>query len=433
MNKAWQRVVRMANLIFQQAVDAGQRVAQMRRDACYDIADDHRVADESVPFVMPATTCMPGATTVKVATSSVPKMFLSNDCSFNCAYCGCRCSRDEPQRYVMPPRELARLSVEEATRNGRGVFITSAIYKSADTTQELILETVRAIREDYGYGGYVHAKVMPGADEGLIRRTGRYANRLSVNIEVAKSAGYAMVAKQKSKANILAPMRQISELVSEVRASNRAAGLATTQTTQLMAGATGEDDRVILTLARALYETYRLKRVYYTAFQYSHPAKGYDLSPIATPHWRMARLYQADRLLALYHYAPDELTPPDHAFLEPDIDPKAAWALRNLHRFPVEINTADYEALLRVPGIGITGANRILEARRCGGITHEMLARMRISLRRSAYFITCGGKFTGGRMAESPALRGVLAGQERRSALALPAGQMSFGDLDIGF
>lgn len=265
------------------------------------------------------------------------------------------------------------------------------------------------MREQHGYQGFIHAKVMPGADPLLIDKTGRYANRLSVNIEVAQSSGYERIAKQKNKTNILGPMGSISEQIQGAKYERRK--FATTQTTQLMAGSTGEEDRTIMTLSEALYRKYRLKRVYYTAFQYRHEAKGYeneDLQLTKTPYWRMARLYQADRLLQLYGFTPEDVTPENEPNLSEDIDPKAAWALRHMDLYPVEVNTADYETLIRVPGIGITYAKRIIEARRHCTVTHSLLKRMRVSLKRSIYFITCNGQYMGGSILDSPDVRSVL-------------------------
>ncbi|MBQ8402670.1 MAG: biotin synthase [Clostridia bacterium] len=331
------------------------------------------------------------------------KLGLCGHCAFNCAYCVCRNGNDRPE-YVLEPAQLAQIAVEVNRKTGNGVFITSAIYKTPDITQERIAETVRILRQELGYTGFCHAKVMPGADPALIAATGRYANRLSVNIEVAKSATYAKIAKQKSKATILSPMGEISRQIRE--AAYRRTGtyanrqekpdFAVSQTTQLMAGAAGEDDRTILNLSDALYRKYRLKRVYYTPFTYRYPSKGYEDLPLTqTPYWRVARLYQADRLTQLYRFAPEELTPADAPYLESDIDPKTAWALRHIDLFPVELNTADYDTLLRIPGIGTTYAARIMTARWYAPLSFDTLRQMKISLKRARYFVTCGGKFLG--------------------------------------
>lgn len=337
----------------------------------------------------------------KQAPCTPTKLGLCGHCAFNCAYCACRNGNDRPE-YVLEPADLAKIAVEVNNKTNCGVFITSAIYITPDITQERIAETVRILREELGYTGFCHAKVMPGADPALIAATGKHADRLSVNIEVAKSDTYAKIAKQKSKATILAPMGEISRQIRE--ASYRSAGkpkpaFAVSQTTQLMAGAAGEDDRTILNLSDALYRKYRLKRVYYTPFTYRYPSRGYEDLPLTqTPYWRVARLYQADRLTQLYRFAPEELTPAEAPWLESDIDPKTAWALRHIDLFPVELNTADYDTLLRIPGIGTTYAARIMTARWCAPLSFDTLRQMKVSLKRARYFVTCGGKFLGGEL-----------------------------------
>jgi len=390
----------LPNYIIKHELSPSDKLNIMYADAFYDVADSEREA---------ADIAVASAMQIKAAKAppKVPKVFLSNNCSFNCAYCGCRCTHDK-EKYCFAPKELAQISVDAAKRTGQGIFVTSAVYKNADYTQELIIETVKSIRNDCGYLGYLHAKVMPGADPALIRETGLFANRLSVNIEVARSEGYQMIARQKNKSNILAPMRQISDYIAGARAER--AKFAASQTTQLMAGSTGEDDRTILTLSSAMYKKYRLKRVYYTPFKYEHPAIGYDnLSAVRTPQWRMRRLYQADRLMELYGFAPEEITPPEYTYLEQDLDPKAAWALRHLDIYPVELNTAGYETLLRIPGIGTTFAKRIIEARKICGLTFETVKRMRVPMDKSGKFFTCGGLYMGGLTDNVRAMRAALA------------------------
>ncbi|MHB8962407.1 MAG: helix-hairpin-helix domain-containing protein [Saccharofermentanales bacterium] len=393
----------MSNIILRTALDAADKILLMNEDARYEVAND-RDAEST------AILCSDGIAG-RPAPPKIPKMFLASRCVFNCSYCGCRCSREDRGNYCNTPAELAQMSVDAAVDNGHGVFVTSAIYRDADYTQELLAESVRIMREDLGYGGFIHAKVMPGADPLLIGRTGRYANRLSVNIEVAKSQAYERIAKQKNKTNIMTPMRDISDLIQGAAYDRQR--FATSQTTQLMAGSAQEDDRTIINLSQALYRRYHLKRVYYTAYQYLHEAKGYEdehLPLTSTPYWRMARLYQADRLLQLYGFTPDDIAPAEQPFLESDIDPKAGWALRHLDLYPVEINKADYESLIRVPGIGITYANKIIEARRHCTITHDILRRMRVSLKRCIYFITCNGQYRGGNVLSARNLRDYLTG-----------------------
>ena len=400
----------MANVISRHTPTTEEQLTLMREDARYDVADEREGGHVCIP-----DPSLFSDISAPQPPPKVPKVFLSNNCTFNCAYCGCRCSNESRTRYAFEPADLARIAVAEAEKNGHGVFITSAVDRNADYTEERIVAALRHIRQTLGYVGYVHAKVMPGTDPLLIREAGRYADRLSVNIEVAKSEGYARIAKQKNRTNILTPMQQISDMIRDAgqyRGRGTAGRFASSQTTQLMAGSTGETDRTILTLSQALYRRYRLKRVYYTAFQYRHPARGYDLEPVSTPLWRMRRLYQADRLMQLYGFQPEEIAPEDQPDLQAQVDPKLAWALRNLHLFPVEVNTADYEQLLRVPGIGIVYAKKILRARRWGTVTHEGLSKIGVSLKRSLYFIQCNGQYRGGRVFDNPARLYALFGAD---------------------
>lgn len=399
----------MANIIIPEKPGILDTVEMMGKDARYEVGydgDAERTAAECAINIKS-----------KKSPPKIPKIFMSNNCVFNCAYCGCRCSREDKGTYLYEPEELARIAFSEAKFNTHGIFITSAIYKNADYTQERLAECSRILREDYRYRGFLHTKVMPGADPELINKTGRYADRLSINIEVADSGGYGKIAKQKNKTNILTPMKNISDQITQARYERQK--FAVSQTTQLMAGSTGEDDRTILRLASALYGKYGLKRVYYTAFHYTHEAKGYedqDLSYVQTPYWRMARLYQADRLLELYGFKPEEIADENCPNLEQDIDPKAAWALRHLDLYPVEVNTADYETLLRIPGIGITYAKRIIEARKFCRLTYNTLESMKVSLKRSRYFMTCSGKYYGGNVLFSANLRDfVISGDNRIS------------------
>jgi len=372
-------------------VSTEEKIELMRDDTQFDVADNDNV-------------CVPDLSAIKneikaaPSLPKVPKVMMSNECIFNCAYCGCRAGNERRMRYTNEPKDLAQLSVDEAIKNKHGIFITSAICRNADYTTELIVETLKHIRDEHRYKGYVHAKIMPGTDFDLIRKAGLYANRLSVNIEVAKSEGYEKIAKNKTKENILTPMQHISMLIkaAENDKSRYAPRFAKSQTTQLMAGSTGESDFEILRLSKAMYNKYDLKRIYYTPYHYETPAKGYDdLEFYSTPPWRMKRLYQADRLMQLYGFTPEEITPEQAADLVSDLDPKAAWALRNIDIYPIEVNKADYEMLLRVPGIGTIYAARIIKARKYCKITYDVLKALGVALKRSKHFITCNGKFHG--------------------------------------
>ena len=382
----------MANVIINNPLDPVDKLLLMHQDALFDVVDANNSGMPDLSFIKREIKSKP-------TPPKVPKMFMSNECIFNCAYCGCRSSLDKP-RYTSDPKELAKLSVGEAIKNGHGVFISSGIHKSPDYTEELIIATIKSIRNDLGYKGYVHAKIMPGTSPELIRQAGSYANRIDVNIEVAKSEGYRQIAKHKSKNNILIPMGLIAQYIraaaEEKRLYRHASFFATSQTTQIMAGSTNETDYEILRLSKALYKKYSLARVYYSPYHCLHQSEGYtDLPQIVTPEWRIKRLYQADRLMQLYGFTPEEIAPESESFLSADIDPKAAWVLRHMHLFPVEVNTADYEMLLRIPGIGTTYAKRIVKARRHCRVTHDVLRQLGVSLKRSTHFLTCNGKFHG--------------------------------------
>ena len=357
----------------------------------------------------------------KPSPPTVPKVFVSNDCTFNCAYCGCRCSKDK-RRYTHNTEEIADMALAAADECGHGVFITSAICKNADYTEELIIDTLKVIRHKRGYNGYVHAKIMPGADPLLIRRLGFLADRVSVNIELPHSDGYKILAKQKNRNNILSPMSSVNDFINELNPRRGIKARSDTgrpfapagQTTQMMVGAMGETDRTITVLADSLYKKFDLRRVYYSPFSAPASSCGQDKNEgesgevfggYKTPKWRGRRLYQADRLVKLYGMTPDEILPEHSPNLDFDIDPKAGYALRNIAMFPVEINTADYETLLRIPGIGITSAKKILAARKVAHLTYDKLKYMHVSLSKSKYFITCGGKYYGGNMLDSPQLR----------------------------
>ena len=398
----------MANLIIKQTMGLTEKINLMQRDALFDVSDGNAIYVPDLASIkneIKSTSTLP----------PLPKMMLSNDCIFNCAYCVLRAGRDNNDRYTNSPREMAEMSVKVANASRQGVFISSAVCRNANYTGELILETLKIIRHEHRYTGFIHAKVMPGTDPELIYKTSFYANRMSVNIEVAKSEGYAQIARNKSKEKIIPPMRQICDLIKmgrDYRSANyrHSPFAASSQATQLMAGSTNEKDYEILRLSHALYKKYEMKRVYYTPFHYTWDAKGYnDLPQTATPVWRMKRLYQADRLMEIYGFAPEEIAPESAPNLMYEFDPKAAWAIRNIHLYPVEVNKADYEMLIRIPGIGTTYAKRIIKARKFSIITHDVLKKLGVSLKRSQHFIECNGVFIGEKSSNIDVYKSLLA------------------------
>ena len=340
---------------------------------------------------------------------SLLKILLTNACIYDCAYCVNRRSNDLP-RVAFTPAEVAELTVSFYRRNYiEGLFLSTGVVRSPDYTMELLIETVRLLREEHRFPGYVHLKVIPGADPLLVDAAGRYADRVSVNIELPTAASLERIAPDKNKAAILAPMRRLHEGIAAAAADRRksakAPGFAPAgQSTQLIVGASPESDLQILHLAAGLYRGVGLRRVYYSAFV---PATSDPRLPVAEspPLLREHRLYQADWLLRFYGFAVEELLDEREPDCCPDLDPKTAWALRHLEAFPVEVNHAPLEMLLRVPGIGVRGARRIIRARRAGPLRFEELAALGVVLKRARHFITVGGRFQGGRSDDPDRLR----------------------------
>lgn len=328
---------------------------------------------------------------------SLLKVLLSNDCINDCVYCINRRSNDIP-RSSFSVAEVVDLTINFYRRNYiEGLFLSSGVLKNADYTMELMLQVVKTLRREQNFNGYIHLKVIPGASQGLIREAGYYVDRLSVNIELPSENGLKMLAPQKQKDDILKPMAYIGTKIAanqEEQKQFKKAGqfVPAGQSTQLIVGATSENDLQILRLSEALYQRVNLKRVYYSAYI---PVTSNPLLPaLPTPPLRRENLlYQADWLLRFYGFQADEVLTPAFPFLDPELDPKTSWALRNMHLFPKEINRADYRTLLRIPGIGVKSAERIIKARRFGSLSFTDLGKLGVVLKRARFFITCQGKF----------------------------------------
>lgn len=336
---------------------------------------------------------------------SLLKILMTNYCIYDCAYCVNRCSR-ETKRAILAPEEIADITIQFYRRNYiEGLFLSSGVYGSPDTTTELLIRTARLLREVYHFNGYIHMKGIPGTDESLIRELGQYVDRLSVNIELPSSAGLRLLAPQKTKQSILLPMRTvhtgIMERQEERKKSRKVPSFVPAgQTTQLIIGATPDSDRTILRLSESLYHHVRLKRVYYSAYVPMLHGPGLP-ELVKPPLLREHRLYQADWLLRFYQFTADEILSDDMPDFDLHLDPKACWALRHPDVFPVEINRASYHMLLRVPGIGVQSARRICAARRQAWLSYDSLRRLGIVLKRAKYFITCRGRYYGGRTSQA--------------------------------
>ncbi|MCR5826050.1 MAG: putative DNA modification/repair radical SAM protein [Oscillospiraceae bacterium] len=343
------------------------------------------------------------------------KVLLSNDCSYECSYCVNRRSNDTP-RATFEPRELAELTIGFYRRNYvEGLFLSSAVLVSPDRTTERMIEALRILREEFCFNGYVHAKAIPGTSPELVTRLGLLADRLSVNIELPSEASLRALAPNKTRHAILAPMRQIRDEAAESqqelvkhRCAPRFAPAG--QATQLIVGASGESDRHILNLTESLYTRYRLRRVFYSAYV---PVVENTLLPALDtkpPLLREHRLYQADWLLRFYGFRASELLDESQPDFDPRLDPKCCWALRHPEFFPVEVNRADYETLLRVPGMGVVSAKRILVARRTGPLHADDLKKLGVVMKRAQYFLTCSGRLaTPLRLSGAAVLAGLLA------------------------
>lgn len=340
---------------------------------------------------------------------SLLKILLSNDCVFACKYCMNRCDLDVP-RASATPEEIAELTIDFYKRNYiEGLFLSSAVVKSPNFTMELLVRTVKLLRQKHRFFGYIHVKGIPFADERLLEEAAHYADRMSFNIELPSEKSLKLLAPQKSKKGLLFPMQKLAvkrEIFKEEQKSIHF--LPAGQTTQIIVGATPETDGKILRLSESLYRSAKLKRVYYSAYL---PMVHDSLLPDEPAgQLREHRLYQADWLLRYYGFFANEITP-EGENLPLDIDPKCAWALRNLQYFPVEVNRAPLELLLRIPGIGGRGAEKILKARRYARLSFEDLKKMRIVLKRARHFLTADGKFYGAKDFQS--VRGLLAADEQ--------------------
>lgn len=393
------------------------------------------------------------------------KVLMSNACSYDCAYCTNR--RGESRaRATFAPRELAELTIDFYKRNYiEGLFLSSGVLGTPDETTERMIECLRVLREELRFNGYVHSKVIPGTSPELIDALGRLSDRLSVNLELPSAASLARLCPEKSARDVTAPMAHIHDgraqeelALSEGRrpalggrdrgvtfrtnantltlrrgsaiASSRRSFAPAGQSTQVIVGATPEDDNHILQLSSALYRKFDLKRVFFSAYV---PVVSDDALPspeAPVPLRREHRLYQADWLMRYYDFTADELATPDRPWLDLDVDPKLAWALNNLDRFPIEANDAPLETLLRVPGVGPVGARRIITARKTHPLTFDDLKVMNVTLKRARHFLTCSGKRERGCPLDPELIRQRVIG-DARSTSYNRARRMAEGQLSL--
>ena len=324
---------------------------------------------------------------------SLLKILFTNACIYDCKYCINRCSNNV-KRATFTPREVADLTINFYKRNYiEGLFLSSAVIKSPDYTMELLINTINILRNEYNFNGYIHCKTIPGCSKELIDKLGSMVDRMSINIELPSNDSLKLLAPQKEKAGILTPMSYVSNKLKINKLEKRKENFVPAgQTTQLIIGATPESDLKILKLSESLYKKLSLKRVYYSAYISVNNDK--NLPTLESPPLlRENRLYQADWLLRFYGFKAEELLSETHPNFNNVLDPKCEWALRNLDKFPVEINKANYFTLIRVPGIGVISAKKIIKARRNFELNFDSLKKLGIVLKRAKYFITCKGKY----------------------------------------
>ena len=328
---------------------------------------------------------------------SLLKILLTNDCCYDCVYCVNRVGNDT-ERATFSPDEVCTLTMGFYRRNYiEGLFLSSAVYRNPSYTLEMIYETVLRLRTVYHFHDYIHVKAIPGADPQLIQQTGFLVDRMSCNLELPTAEGLRSLAPNKPRRQLLKPMRQIQQQITvskhEVALYRHAQPFVPAgQSTQMIIGATGESDYQIMSVSEALYGRFKMKRVFYSAYVGVNedsrlPAVG-TLPPLLREH----RLYQADWLIRFYGFKAAELLSKRQPNFNLLLDPKCDWAVRHLEAFPVEVMTADYYQLLRVPGLGVNSARRICRARRYGGLRFEDLKKMGVVLKRAMYFITCQGR-----------------------------------------
>lgn len=410
---------------------------------------------------------------------SLLKVLFSNKCVYNCEYCVNRRSNDFP-RASFEPDELARLTIEFYRRNYiEGLFLSSAVEVSPDHTAERILESLRLLRYKYGFSGYIHAKIIPGVSQELLHEIGLVADRLSVNIEMPTARSLQAFAPQKKPKEIFTPMRQITNSLIERNSlkgpGNMFRGIAVNapehylkgfsreieekdkadssradrdtqdsvtavssarplsrnrrrqgedfapagQTTQMIIGAGGETDQSILNTSESLYRTFKMKRVYYSAYVPVVDSPMLPTRKTAPPLAREHRIYQADWLLRFYGFSVKELFTEKSQNLDPDLDPKVTWALRNLDQFPVEVNRASYDTLMRIPGIGAVSARRIVRQRRLSAVKFDDLKKMGVVLKRAKYFLTCSGRYYGEKRFEPEVIRNAILQMENGLQMSL--------------
>ena len=348
---------------------------------------------------------------------SLLKILMTNHCIYDCKYCINRKSNDI-ERAILTPDEIVRLTINFYRRNYiEGLFLSSGVIKNADYTMEQMIAVAKKLRLEENFNGYIHMKVIPGASQELIHEIGLYVDRVSVNIELAENKALKLLAPDKKPTDISTSMglirkNQIQNTEEKKLFKSTPSFIPAGQTTQMIIGAGGESDFAILNRSENLYKNFGLKRVYYSAYVPVNKS-GILANTDAVPMLREHRIYQADWLLRFYNFKAEEILDEKNPFIDPLLDPKANWAVQNWHLFPMEINRASYKDLIRIPGIGVTSAKRIVMVRRHNVIKYEHLKKLGVVIKRAKYFITVNGEFMGFRKESPELIRNALMEKEK--------------------
>ena len=348
---------------------------------------------------------------------SLLKILMTNHCIYDCKYCINRKSNDI-ERAILTPDEIVRLTINFYRRNYiEGLFLSSGVIKNADYTMEQMIAVAKKLRLEENFNGYIHMKVIPGASQELIHEIGLYVDRVSVNIELAENKALKLLAPDKKPNDISTSMglirrNQIQNIEEKKLFKSTPSFIPAGQTTQMIIGAGGESDFAILNRSENLYKNFGLKRVYYSAYVPVNKS-GILANTDAVPMLREHRIYQADWLLRFYNFKAEEILDEKKPFIDPLLDPKANWAVQNWHLFPMEINRAPYKDLIRIPGIGVTSAKRIVMARRHNVIKYEHLKKLGVVIKRAKYFITVNGEFIGFSKESPELIRNALIEKEK--------------------
>lgn len=349
---------------------------------------------------------------------SLLKILMTNYCIYDCKYCINRKDNDI-ERAILSPDEIVKLTINFYRRNYiEGLFLSSGIIKSADYTMELMIAVAKKLRLEEKFNGYIHMKVIPGASRQLINEIGLYVDRVSVNIEFAENTALKLLAPDKKATDISTSMGLIRKNMIENAEDKKIfkstpSFIPAGQTTQMIIGASGESDYAILARSENLYKNFDLKRVYYSGYVPVNKSGILVSTEQAVPMIREHRLYQADWLLRFYDFKAGEILDEKDPFVDPLLDPKTNWAIKNSHFFPIEINKASYKDLLRVPGIGVTSAKRIVMTRKYSTIRYEHLKKLGIVIKRAKYFIVVNGEFLGFKKENPELLRNALMEKEK--------------------